>query len=257
MITNVHEDRLLVISDMHVGSFFCHPQPALARFFEFACERGCNICINGDGIDVMHTSLAHIVRETSQALARFRQAMARNTIVYYTIGNHDIVLEQYLHDFGALRLAPFLNVTSGDVRIRIEHGHLYDSFFMNHRELQEKLTRATTHLMKIYPPWYHWHRLPRYVKHRSTTLPVVGPYFKRRFEPDDGLRIPGQNPAFIRGADELGRRGFDVVVFGHTHEPGVWPLSGGRTYMNTGSWFRRPHYVSIEHGKVELHPWEG
>lgn len=257
MITNVREERLIVISDMHVGSFFCHPQQSLARFFEFAFAEGYNICINGDGIDVMHTSLANIVRETSQMLARFRQAMPGHTIVYYTIGNHDIILEQYLHSFGALRLAPFLNVTSGGMRIRIEHGHLYDSFFMNHRELQEAMTRATTYLMRIYPPWYHWHRLPRIVKHGSTTLPVVGPFFKNWLEPDDGLRIPGQNPAFIRGADELARRGFDVVVFGHTHEPGVWPLSGGRTYMNTGSWFRRPHYVTIDQGKVELHAWTG
>jgi len=256
VITSIRDDRLIVISDMHLGSFFCHPQQALARFFEFACAGGYNICINGDGIDVIHTSVANIVRETSQLLARIRQVMGEDTTVYYTIGNHDVILEQYLHTWGSLRLVPFLNVQSGDTRIRIEHGHLYDSFFMNHPELQERMTRATTYLLKLYPPWYHWHRLPRILKHRSTTLPLVGPYFKRKFEPEDGLRIPGQRPAFIRGADELGRRGFDVVIFGHTHQAGQYRLSGGRTYMNTGSWFRDPHYVTIESGVVTLQPWD-
>ena len=255
MITNVQEERLIVVSDMHLGSFFCQPQRALARFFEFACDGRWNICINGDGIDVIHTSLENIVRETSQMLARIRQIMPPETAVYYTIGNHDIILEQYLHTWGTLRLVPFLNVHSGATRIRIEHGHLYDSFFMNHGPLQEKMTRATTYLLKIYPPWYHWHRLPRYLKHRSTTLPIVGPFFKRRFEPDDGLRIPGQKPAFIRGADELSRRGFDVVIFGHTHQAGVYPLTTGARYMNTGSWFRDPHYVTIDRGVVELKAW--
>ncbi len=255
MITNVREERLLVISDMHLGSFFCHPGEALARFFEFAASGGWNICINGDGIDVIHTSLANIVRETSQLLARVRQVLRRDTTVYYTIGNHDVILERYLLDWGTLRLVPFLNVRSGCKRIRVEHGHLYDSFFVRHQELQESMTRATFYLLRLYPPWYHWHALPRIVKHGSTTLPLVGPMFKKWLEPDDGLRIPGQNPAFIRGADELARRGFDVVIFGHTHRAGVYGLSGGHTYMNTGSWFRDPHYITIENGNIELKAW--
>ena len=255
MITTIRDERLIVTSDIHLGSFFCHPGRALERFFEFAADGGYNICINGDGIDVIHTSLANIVRETSQVLARLRQLLPSRTTVYYTIGNHDVILEHYLQDWGMLRLVPFLNVHSGRQRIRIEHGHLYDSFFMKHQELQESMTRATTYLLRIYPPWYHWHKLPKIVMHRSTTLPLLGPFFKGWLEPDDGLRIPGQNPAFIRAADELGRRGFDIVIFGHTHYPGVFQLSGGRTYMNTGSWFRNPHFVTIDNGVVELKAW--
>jgi UDP-2,3-diacylglucosamine pyrophosphatase LpxH len=44
-------------------------------------------------------------------------------------------------------------------------------------------------------------------------------------------------------------------VMGHTHLPGVFDLSGGRKYLNTGSWFHRPHYVQIENGTIELKPW--
>jgi UDP-2,3-diacylglucosamine pyrophosphatase LpxH len=74
---------------------------------------------------------------------------------------------------------------------------------------------------------------------------------------DGRLYIPGQNPAFIQAADELARRGFDYVIMGHTHAPGMFELTRGRKYVNTGSWFHHPHYVQIENGSVELKPWNG
>src|SRR3974390_3166472 len=99
MIVEVHEERLLVTSDTHLGSFFCDAQKGLVRLFEYACENRYNICINGDGVDVLHTSLPKIVRETANFLRQLRGfADEARFTVYYTIGNHDIVLEHYLAD---------------------------------------------------------------------------------------------------------------------------------------------------------------
>ena len=64
------------------------------------------------------------------------------------------------------------------------------------------------------------------------------------------------SPAFLEAAEELARRGFDAVVFGHTHYAGELPLNDNRArYLNTGSWFKDPHFVTIEHGEVTLRPW--
>ena len=46
------------------------------------------------------------------------------------MGNHDIALEHFLTDVGRMRVVPFLSVTSGDKRIRVEHGHMYDDMFL-------------------------------------------------------------------------------------------------------------------------------
>ena len=67
--------------------------------------------------------------------------------------------------------------------------------------------------------------------------------------------ILGEQPHFREAALELSRRGFDAVVFGHTHHPGISKLETGSTYFNAGSWMLSPHFVKIENGTVELIAW--
>ena len=251
MITDFREDRLLITSDTHLGSFSCRAGGPFTRFVEFACANNFNICINGDGIDVLHTSLGHITRDVSRLLGNLKHILSSNTKIYYVIGNHDIILEHFLGDWGSLRLAPFLNLTSGNLRIRVEHGHLYDPFFMKHPDLQTGLTRFMGLFLRMKPGWYNWHNTFRKMRHGKAGAPTS------QKDKDGRLYIPGQNPAFIQAADELARRGFDYVIMGHTHAPGMFELTRGRKYANTGSWFHHPHYVQIENGSVELKPWNG
>jgi UDP-2,3-diacylglucosamine pyrophosphatase LpxH len=50
-------------------------------------------------------------------------------------------------------------------------------------------------------------------------------------------------------------RGFDTVIFGHTHNPCDVDLAEGH-YVNSGNWLRGSSYVEIDQGKVELKKWE-
>ncbi len=50
-------------------------------------------------------------------------------------------------------------------------------------------------------------------------------------------------------------RGFDTVIFGHTHNPCDVELAEGQ-YVNSGNWLRGSSYVEIDQGKVELKKWE-
>lgn len=68
--------------------------------------------------------------------------------------------------------------------------------------------------------------------------------------------IIGEHPSFKEAAEELSRRGFDAVVFGHTHHPGISPLENGGWYLNPGSWMLSTHYVLIENGRTELKEWK-
>ena len=75
-------------------------------------------------------------------------------------------------------------------------------------------------------------------------------------EPRRRSGIIGEPPQFREAAYELSRRGFDVVVFGHTHHPGEVELENGKRYLNPGSWLLSCHYVEIQNGEVILKTWE-
>jgi UDP-2,3-diacylglucosamine pyrophosphatase LpxH len=250
MMTDVRESRLLVTSDSHIGSLFCDARRGLTAFLEYARANNYNVCINGDGIDTQYTSIRKLSAETARLLRDLRR-ISREITIYYTIGNHDLILEQYLGDWGGLRLVPFLNVHSGKTRIRIEHGHLYDALLMKHQEVRYGVTWLITSMCRLYPPAYHWHGKSEAVKYRLRRL-----FRGRDAGGTDAPVTRDVSPAYLEAAEELAQRGFDVVIFGHTHRPGEAPLNGQRArYLNTGSWFDLPQYVAITDGKVELKPW--
>jgi len=56
-------------------------------------------------------------------------------------------------------------------------------------------------------------------------------------------------------ATSLTRRGFDSVIFGHSHHAGSIDLGDGKQYFNTGSWLIRPDYLEIDNGKISLKTW--
>jgi UDP-2,3-diacylglucosamine pyrophosphatase LpxH len=252
MITDVREPRLIVTSDTHIGNLFCDARAGLIRLLDYAREHRYNVVINGDGIDVLQTSVRKVTGETPALLRELRRISAEITI-YYTIGNHDVILEHCLGDWGGLRLVPFLNVTSGEKRIRIEHGHLYDPFLMKHPEWQPKLTRFIGFCCRLHPKLYLLDEFFKTLRYRH-----IARWFGKE-APRRAVQRDDENPSFLEAAEELSQRGFDCVIFGHTHHEGVLPLNDNRAqYVNPGAWFRHPpHYVVIDEGRIELRKWTG
>lgn len=249
MITDVREERLLVTSDSHVGNLFCNARRGLVAFLEYARANRYNVCINGDGIDVEYTTLKRFTAETS-ALLRELGRLTQDMTVYYSVGNHDILLEHYVGDWGRLHLVPFLNVTSGSTRIRIEHGHLYDPSLMTNPDLHHGVRQFLCMLCRMYPPGYHWHE-----KYQTVRFRFVRQLLRQDLHALESHATRDVSPAFLEAAEELARRGFDAVVFGHTHYAGELPINNNRArYLNTGSWFKDPHFVTIDNGAVTLSP---
>ena len=57
--------------------------------------------------------------------------------MYYVVGNHDIVLEQALHTWVADYPYAVPQWRSGNLSVRIEHGHTYDAFYVASPRLRD------------------------------------------------------------------------------------------------------------------------
>jgi UDP-2,3-diacylglucosamine pyrophosphatase LpxH len=238
------EQRLLVVSDLHIGNPFSQARRLLQTFFRFVEDSGFSLCINGDGLDIAQTSFARLANELPEVLDGLRRIARRNGSVYYVVGNHDIHLNHFLADWGVVTVLPFLNLRSGDSRIRIEHGHLYDPFFVNHPRAYELATELAGGLLRVSPSLYNawiWYET---VRNRLLAKVSRG-----------GSILANEHPAFTEAARDLLRRGFDAVVFGHTHVPGALQVDGAKIYCNAGSWMVKGNYVMIENGEVGLRRW--
>ncbi len=249
MKTSVREERLVVVSDVHLGNrLFPSAHRHLTGLMHFAGEQRYSLCINGDGIDIMQMSLGRLTWELSEcyrALRRFSGSLK----VFYVVGNHDILVEHFLEDWGMVITVPFLNVSSGDLRIRIDHGHMYDEMFVRFPRLYVAATVLGRWALSVNPALYG--RLQRMgaragsLRHRLVARPGRAA---------DLPGIPGEHPSFRRTAEEISRRGFDIVTFGHTHRPGRAVLPNGAVYYNTGSWLTSPQCLVIDRGTVWFGP---
>jgi len=242
MLIEVHEPRLLVISDLHLGNPFSLAGQRLRGFLDHAREEGFSLCINGDGLEILQASFAALARHSLEVLQQVHRVREGGGRVYYVVGNHDIVLEHLLNTWLRDHLAPFLNVRSGDQRIRVEHGHLYDPFFVRSAWLYQVIVTAAAPMLHLYPDFYYlwsWSQRAR--------RQLRGRLFKER---------PGHGCTYYEAAELLLARGFDAVVFGHTHHPEVATMERGGLYVNAGNWMRNTNYVEIVEGHVALKRWD-
>ncbi|MCO5142183.1 MAG: metallophosphoesterase [Oligoflexia bacterium] len=237
MITNIDSQKMVVLSDLHLGNPFSNVRNKTVSFIQWAAENQYDICLNGDGFEISQVSIAKMTSDAPEVLQSLRMAMDKGIRVYYVVGNHDILFEHFLHDWGAFKLAPFLNVTQANKRIRIEHGHLYDPFFVFSPRLYDLSTWLGGLVLKLNPSLY---RLWIWFEKRRSEM---------RFKKSG---IKGEHPDFIEAAKEIELRGFDAIIFGHTHHKGREILLNGGVYMNPGSWMLSSTYICLENGKFSL-----
>lgn len=252
MRTTVHEDRLLVVSDIHMGNRLHRPRRAFMDFLHFAVDNDYSICINGDGVDIQQMSLSQLTGDLSACMSLFLRLTQGGRRIYYTVGNHDIALEHFLSDVGRMAVVPFLNVHSGDRRFRVEHGHMYDGMFLKFPRLYWLFTFIGRLAIGVSPGFYDaLHHFNQAFIDFSEWL--LGGFKKRETRADleeSANVIEGERDCFREGAEEVGVRGFDAVMFGHTHLSGSVELSTGIRYYNTGAWFADPCCVAIDDGRL-------
>ncbi|AHZ83594.1 UDP-2,3-diacylglucosamine diphosphatase [Bdellovibrio bacteriovorus] len=246
MIIDVTTEKMVVISDLHLGNPFSEAKKSLIEFLYWAAENKYDVCINGDGLEIAQVSFRKMAEDVPEVFRAVKAITKAGNRVFYVVGNHDIVLENFLEDWGPLTLAPFLNVRCGKQRIRIEHGHLYDPFFVKRPDLYEFLTWLGGFALmvspRIYKAWIKFEELKSRLRRRfrgSSEVPC----------------LPGEHPDFVIAAEEICSRGFDAIIFGHTHHPGTIDLPQGR-YFNSGSWMISPTYIGITSQDVVLSQFE-
>jgi UDP-2,3-diacylglucosamine pyrophosphatase LpxH len=164
-----------------------------------------------------------------------------------------MVLEHFFEDWDLFTLAPFLNVTSGDLRVRIEHGHLYDPFFIKMPELYEIVTHIAGFFLSMTPWWYKfWMGLEKWwYKFWMGFDKMLGYLRQRKTRKQNIVGIVGEAPSISQAARRILDRGFDAVVFGHTHHPGEVDINNLK-YFNSGSWLLHTLYVEITDGTISL-----
>lgn len=239
----VEEERLFVISDIHIGHPSFKAKTSVIQFLDFIISEDTSLCINGDGIDFLQPSIGNFMSVLPDVVRRVVRIAQKNT-VYYVTGNHDLYIEHLLYEMEKFKVVPFLNIRSGTKNIRIEHAHIYDDLYIRYPKVYFLIGKWWGHILRIFPSLY-----PTYgfLEKITGTVRVLR---KTSGDPSE------EKPVFKNSAGLILERGYDVVIFGHTHRSRSLEINHNKYYYNTGSWFDDPHYIEINSGEIKLIDWK-
>ena len=243
---HVPEDHLCVISDLHLGNPAFLKRDYLRSFINYLAKNGISLCINGDGIDLLQYSRQKLLTDFQAVVKSLKNLVYEGgKKIYYVVGNHDFSFESYLAESGLFAIIPSLRVVSGNRKIHIEHGHIYDQPFRNFPRLHLHLSKVLGKLLKISPRFFHLYFKIEWFLHEMQNRKLNGSKSKML---DTSGNLSAALKFFSQGLRHRHIRPYAPA----------WPAypGWGKILANAGAWTsEKSHYLEIKDGAISLKEW--
>ncbi|MFM8565384.1 MAG: UDP-2,3-diacylglucosamine diphosphatase [Bacteroidota bacterium] len=218
---------IVVLSDLHLGTFGCHARELLAYLKGIQPEV---LILNGDIIDIWNFKKTYFPKSHFKVVKRLISMAQKGTEIYYITGNHDELLRRFADaDLGRIHLRNSLVLTVGGVRTWFFHGDIFDASIQNARWLA-KLGGWSYDLLI----WVNRGLnvlLERMGREKYSLSKTIKDSVKK------AVKYVGD---FEQAAAEMAvRQGYGRVVCGHIHQPQLRQVTLGDRridYLNSGDW---------------------
>lgn len=234
--------EILVISDIHLGTFGCHAKELL-HYLKSIKPR--IVVLNGDIIDIWQFSKTYWPNSHMKVIKHLINWMGKGIKTYYVTGNHDEMLRRFVGlKMGSLSIVNkvVLNLPDGK-KAWVFHGDVFD-ITMQHSKWLAKLGSVGYDILILINRFFNFiserifkkGKLSLSKKIKESVKTAVA--FINNFE---------QTTADIGISNE-----FDYVVCGHIHHPEIREITnseGSITYLNSGDWVE--NLSALEYSKGE------
>jgi UDP-2,3-diacylglucosamine pyrophosphatase LpxH len=213
-------DPAAIVSDVHLGSAFCHSDAFVSWLKSLPPDVA--LALNGDILDNVRHELP---ASHSTALSQLIRASFERPVVWI-LGNHDDDLAW--DDVGQIIIARHLEIGTS---LLVTHGDYFDDIMPRSRILIRLFERLHMLRLRLGAPHVH---VAQYAKRWRAFYRLL----------NDNIRK--------NAATSAQRNGFEAVACGHTHCTMDVTCNGIR-YLNTGAWTEEPlHYLQLQDGKISL-----
>lgn len=219
--------ELVVISDIHLGTYGCHAGELLSYLNSVQPE---TLVLNGDIIDVWQFRKRWFPNEHLLVIKKILDMAAKGTKVYYITGNHDEMFRKFtdLH-IGNIHVVNKLLLDLHGKKAWIFHGDVFDAS-IQHTKWIAKLGGWGYDLLILMN------------KLLNSILVAMG---KEKYSLSKKIKISIKKAEkyikdFERVAADLAiDKGYKYVVCGHIHQPQMIRKTNTRgtcLYLNSGDW---------------------
>lgn len=234
------EVELVVISDVHLGTYGCHAKELLQYLKSIKPQ---TLVLNGDIIDIWQFSKSYWPESHMKVVRRIMKFISDGVPVYYLTGNHDEMLRKFSDlSIGSFQLTDKLVLELGQSKAWIFHGDVFD-VTMQHSKWLAKLGAIGYDTLILLNSFVNW-ALTLMKREKMSFSKKIKAKFK------DAVKFIND---FETTAAELAvDQGYRYVVCGHIHQPELRTIStekGNVVYLNSGDWVE--NLTSLEYNKGE------
>ncbi|TCC94134.1 UDP-2,3-diacylglucosamine diphosphatase [Pedobacter frigiditerrae] len=221
------EVEIVVISDVHLGTYGCHAKELLKYLKSIKPKK---IILNGDIIDIWQFSKRYWPETHMKVIRKLMKFVVEGVPVYYLTGNHDELLRKFadLH-MGAFHLQNKLVLDIDGKKGWFFHGDVFD-VTMQHSKWLAKMGAIGYDSLILINSFVNW-CLALIGRQKMSFSQKIKAKFK------DAVKFIN---SFEQTAAELAiEKGYEYVVCGHIHQAEnrkVTTELGDVTYLNSGDW---------------------
>lgn len=236
--------ELVVLSDIHLGTYGCHAEELL-RYLKSIRPR--KIVLNGDIIDMWQFSKRYWPKAHMQVIKHLTSLLTKSTRIFYIPGNHD----EMLRKFAGFRLGSFtidnkVLLTLNGKKAWIFHGDVFD-ITMQHSKSIAKLGAFGYDTLILINRMVNWFLLK--LGYGKISL-------SKRVKDSVKSAVKFINNFETTAADIAIANKYDYVICGHIHQPEMRPIvsqKGQTIYLNSGDWVENLTALEFDNGAWSIY----
>lgn len=244
MAKQKREVEVVVLSDIHLGTYGCHAKELVAYLKSVSPKV---LILNGDVIDGWAFSKRYFPNSHMAVLSEFFKMMKKGTQVIYITGNHDEFLRKYTDlSMGNLFLSDKYLLEIEGKKHWIFHGDVFDHTTSGGAKYIAKLGGMGYDWLILVNRAINW-ILEKFGKGKVSLSKKVKNSVKK------AVKFIGD---FEKKATEIAiNNHYDYVICGHIHQPAdkIWTTEKGSVhYLNSGDWIENLSWLEYNHGEWNL-----
>ncbi|MEP6712989.1 MAG: UDP-2,3-diacylglucosamine diphosphatase [Ferruginibacter sp.] len=220
---------IVVISDVHLGTYGCHAKELL---FYLKSINPKLVILNGDIVDIWQFSKRYWPKSHMKVIKHLMHWMSKRIKIYYITGNHD----EMLRKFSGFKMGSFSIVDKLILPLEAGktawffHGDVFD-VTMQHSKWLAKLGAIGYDLLIL---------INRFTNFISLKILNRGKLsLSKRIKNSVKSAVKFINSFEKTASDIAIYNGYDYVICGHIHQPEIREVSnshGSTLYLNSGDW---------------------
>ena len=238
---------LVVISDVHLGTYGCHSKELLNYLKSIQPK---TLVLNGDIIDIWQFKKSYWPENHMKVIRQILKFVSNGVPVHYLTGNHDEMLRKF-DDFhlGSFNIKNKLVLELGEERAWIFHGDVFD-VTMQYSKWLAKLGAIGYDSLILLNSFVNW-VLTLLKREKMSFSKKVKASFK------DAIKFIN---SFEQTAAELAiDKGYQFVICGHIHQPEIRTITtdkGSVTYLNSGDWVENLSALEYHNGEWVIYKYD-